>query len=498
MNFLSFYLLSFYSELFILINICVLLLFGSIFSSRKNLGFPISSKSIFFLSLQISFLSLILIFNQNPIFIISWNSFFIFDSSSYYFKLVFLIFFIVWLFSVYNFSQKFKVIKFEFWILALLSLISLFLIIQSFDLLTIYLSIEFQSLIFYILASFNRNSEFSTEAGIKYFILGALSSALLLLGISIIYYLTGLTHFNDLMKFFSIDLTNNFIFFNELLFGLLLIIIAFLFKFNSAPFHFWTPDVYEGSPTPVTLFFSIFPKISILILISRLNFFIFYDFNQFFIFLFTCCIFSSSLIGTFSAFFQKKWKRFITYSSISHVSFFLICFIFSDFISILSLFNFLFIYLIMIFSFFLFFLNLNFLKFPFFFQIRYLNSLSSLNFTNKILSFSLLIILFSMIGIPPLAGFFAKFFIFFSSVQKKIFGITFFILFFNCISCFYYLRIINLIYFNKVPKLYLIFLPIDKPSSLILNIFILVNFFLFLDLNFFLNLINLFIFSIFY
>lgn len=152
----------------------------------------------------------------------------------------------------------------------------MFFTIQAFNILSIYLSIEFQSLVFYILASFKRTSEFSTEAGLKYFVLGAFSSALLLFGLSLIYSLTGLSSLGDFSKFFiSIKLDSNL--FYGIIVGLIFISIALFFKLTSAPFHMWSPDVYEGSPTSVTSFFSIFPKLVIISLVLRIFVISFYD-----------------------------------------------------------------------------------------------------------------------------------------------------------------------------------------------------------------------------
>ena len=179
--------------------------------------------------------------------------------------------------------------------------------LQAYDLLSIYIIIEFVSLSFYILASINRNSEFSTEAGLKYFILGAFASALLLLGFSLLYSLSGLTNLQDLLIFFT-DYEYSFLpsFNSGFTISILAIFTSFLFKLGAAPFHFWLPDVYEGCPSPVTSFFAIIPKIGILSLFIRFIFTINENFfNKIFIFLFIV-IFLSSLIGTAGAFLQNK------------------------------------------------------------------------------------------------------------------------------------------------------------------------------------------------
>jgi len=496
MTFIYYHLYSVWTEIFILICVCILLLFGVINSNKSVYGYPILVKPISLFTIQTFFLSLILELLKTPIYINSWNNFFINDSFAHYSKEFLLILFIFWIFSVLKYNLLEKINNFEYWILILLSIISTFLIIQANDFLSVYLAVEFQSLIFYILASFNRNSEFSTESGIKYFILGAFSSAFLLFGISMLYNLTGLTNFNDFQLFF-LDFPSNEIGL-EIFICLIFILTALLFKLSAAPFHVWTPDVYEGSPTSVTMFFSLIPKLAILGLISRFTILVFYDLMDSFYFLFSFSILMSSLIGTLGAFSQKKWKRFVTYSSISHVSFFLIGLLSNDFESISSIFFYWFSYMFMLISLFSFFLDFRVIKYPKNLQLRYLSSLKYLSIVNPILSISLTIILFSMIGIPPIAGFFSKFFILFFSVKNNIIGLTLIILFFSSISCFYYLRLIRFIYFDKNPELNIIVSPISKLNSLVLGISIFFLFFLFLDLDFWFNLSKLLAFSFFF
>lgn len=188
----------------------------------------------------------------------------------------------------------------------LFSVVAISFVIFSFDLLSVYISIELQSLIFYILASFNRTSEFSTEAGLKYFILGAFSSAFLLMGSAILYGLCGVTNLMDFSKLCSGLLLFDSNFAVGLTVGIIFFITSLLFKFNSAPFHFWSPDVYDGVPLPVTATFAILPKIALAGLLIKI---IFFAFSQQLIlvkyFLFICCLLSS-ILGILGAFSQLK------------------------------------------------------------------------------------------------------------------------------------------------------------------------------------------------
>nr|YP_011017742.1 NADH dehydrogenase subunit 2 [Heterosiphonia pulchra]WQF69565.1 NADH dehydrogenase subunit 2 [Heterosiphonia pulchra] len=487
-------------EIFFVFSCLIILLFGVIFSYEPKFGYLIINKIIYKLFLQILILGLILILIQNPIYMLSWNSFFISNSFTCYSKILVLIISILWLLFSINYILKEKLINYEYWVLILLIIVALFLIIQVNDLLSTYLTIEFQSLIFYILASFNRSSEFSTESGLKYFILGAFSSGLLLFGFSLLYSVTGLTNFNDLSLFIiQINLISDDLVYNMIFLSFCFILISFLFKLSVAPFHMWAPDVYEGAPSSVTALFGLMPKLPIIGLILKLNLIIFYNFFNLWLYLIIFCIVCSSLIGSFSAFAQIKWKRFIVFSSISHLSFFLLALICNNFESVTSLFFYLIVYLIMSISFFNFFTNLFFYKFPFYFQIRFFEQLKSLMMLNPLLGMFLGIIIFSMAGIPPLAGFFAKFFVLLNAVKNSFFILVFIILLSNGISCFYYIRLVKAIYFStNEPKYFLVIMPFEKQSSFVLCFCIFLLVFLIFDFNFIFLCTNLLALNFFY
>nr|YP_010620019.1 NADH dehydrogenase subunit 2 [Symphyocladiella dendroidea]WAX04032.1 NADH dehydrogenase subunit 2 [Symphyocladiella dendroidea] len=479
-------------EFFLFLIICYCLLFGSIYSSFSSLQFPILINSIRFFSLQGLIFSFILLTATSPIFFTYWNNLLINDSLAFYGKFLILFFGIIW-FLIFPISKL--ILNFEFWILILLSIIALSLLLQAFDLLSIYLLIEFLSLTFYILTSINRNSEFSTESGLKYFILGAFTSSLLLFGFTLLYNFTGLTNLRDFLIFFT-DYSSTLYQFTNLDFGLFLsifcILTALLFKLGAAPFHFWIPDVYEGALNLVTGFFAILPKIAILTLILRFVFLTFGDylFSEIYLFL-LICTFLSSLIGTVGALLQTKWKRFIAFSSITHISFFLLSLCSTNPDHLIYLFIYLFIYLLMSSAFFAFFSIFTKFKFPISFTPRFLNSLIFLNFTNQPLAILFTIILFSFAGIPPLAGFFAKFFIFYSAISSSLFFLIFSLLLLNCISCFYYISLIKKNYFHTINFSYL---PIINSSAKIETL-IVFNILIFLILFFILEFDSIFLFS---
>lgn len=451
---------------------CFLLLVGVILNQNLKYGSTLITKNIQFLFIQVLIFCLVLSWNQYFIYATVWNNLLINNSFAFYSKIWILVLIILWFFiSLHNVNLE-KILNFEFWILILFCSVASLLILKSYDILSVYILIEFQSLIFYILASFKRNSEFSTEAGIKYFILGALASSFLLFGFSLLYNITGLTNFNDLSLFFS-DLNHyNYNVFISLSF----ILVSLLFKLNIAPFHMWSPDVYEGSPSSITAFFSLIPKLIIINLLLQLLTVVFYNYINFWYYIIVFCILFSSMIGVFLAFKQNKWKRFIVFSSISHFSFILLPLLLHNNENINNLFQYLFVYLIMNLNFFTIFLNLYYIKIPFFYQTRFLINLKTFTILNPLIAVSFGVTLFSMAGIPPLAGFFIKFFVIFSALKAKTLNLILIILFFNVISVFYYIRLIKLIYFNfEQPTKFEIYLPLNKFPSiiLVLNLYIL-------------------------
>lgn len=470
------------TEIFIITNICFLLIYGVLFSTSSKLGYPLITQNIGLLTSQIIIFSFLLNFFIQPLDLLNWNGFLINDLFTYKAKFFFLLINLGWVSISFYYIIYEKINVFEYWILILLSIVAMLFMLQAYDLLTVYLIIEFQSLIFYILASFKRTSEFSTEAGLKYFVLGAFSSALLLFGSSLIYGLTGLTNLSDISKFFTgISLNESYLFIGTII-GLTLIIISLLFKLSAAPFHMWAPDVYEGSPTSITAFFSIMPKLTILTLLFRFLIFSFHDFVLFWQNIILISIIFSILIGTLTAFSQIKWKRFFAYSSINHVGFFLLALLTNNLEGVSGAIFYVIIYMITMIGIFSFLLSLRFYKYPNHYQVRYLKDSVSLVKTNSVLALSITLILFSIAGIPPLAGFYSKVFILLSALQTNAFGIAIFAILVSCIACFYYIKLIKNMYFDNLEKLEISY-PINKFNSLILGISLLFSLFISYDIE---------------
>jgi NADH-quinone oxidoreductase subunit N len=365
---------------------------------------------------------------------------------------------------------------FEYTILILLSIQGTSLVLMSMNLFGIYIALELQNLCFYVLASLKRYSNFSTEAGLKYFLLGSFSSSLLLFGISLIYGFLGTV---DLFDIFFILTNFNF----EIIHILLILAIFFflcglLFKIGSVPFHWWIPDVYEGSPTVITMFFSILPKILLVFLFIKLYFMLLF-FELKFSYLFIITGFLSIVVGGVYAMFQFKIKRFLAYSTIVNVGFILIGFSVFSLDGMYSIIVYLFCYLVPVLSFFLF---LIFFRLKNKSELNNLFELSNFNY-NTMLIFFISILFFSFLGLPPFMGFFGKFFIYLNLLNNLNYLIFLILLISSVIVGFYYIRVVRFLFFS--------YYQIEKKNILNINVNI------FFTLIIYLNLFFLFFFDFF-
>jgi NADH-quinone oxidoreductase subunit N len=434
-----------------------------------------------------------------------------------YFKLLitFCIFFFLIFSKIYSLHEK-SFAFYEFYILVLLSFLGMFLFISSNSLISLYLSLELMSLTFYIMAASKRYTTFSTEASLKYFILSSLASCIILYGMSLVYGFSGLIYFDDLKIFLDQSLLfsgyDKFLHFyvfdyygpNDIdylnldsgfLLGLILITIGFLFKIGAAPFHVWVPDVYEGAPLPVTLFFAILPKIVFaFFFLNFLNNIIFVEafsstYLKPFAFIFLFCGVLSFFVGSFGALYQSKIKRLLAFSAISNVGFFCFSFLLSSFYGsfveiIFGLFVFIISYVFL--TFLIFFLILNLRRYNNNIEVKKILDLENLFKINPAFSIIFALSFFSLAGIPPLLGFFGKFFILSPLVEYNFYFIALFILVFSVISSFYYIRIIKIIFFSK-KNTWTFFKPISRSSSFILVFFSFFNIFFVLNPSFFLE-----------
>ncbi len=424
-----------YPEIFISIIIMFLLLLG-VFKKK-------SSTLIYNLSIISLIGALVLIFNHPLDTEIGlFNNSYKIDYLSSFMKILTLIAAFFVLVSSSKYLKIFNIFKIEYSILILCSILGMFVIISSNDLIVFYIGLELQSLALYVLASFNRDEIKSSEAGLKYFVLSALSSGLLLYGCSLIYGLSGSTNFELI--------ANNF---NEsqygITFGIVFILVGLAFKISAVPFHMWAPDVYEGSPTSVTLFFATIPKISALTIFIKFLYIPFINIIDQWQMIIIFLSIASMLFGAVAAIGQKNLKRLIAYSSIGHMGYALAGITTGTNNGIESSIIYISIYTVM-----------NLALFSCLFMMKRndkyyenIDDLSGLSKNHPILSLAFLIILFSLAGIPPLAGFFAKFYVFKAVIEESMFFLAIVGLLSTVIAAFYYLRIIKIIYFDE---------PLDK------------------------------------
>jgi len=337
-----------------------------------------------------------------------------------------------------NYLKIFNIFKIEYSVLILSSVLGMMIMISANDLIVFYMGLELQSLALYVLATFNRENLKSSEAGLKYFVLSALSSGLLLYGCSLIYGFSGSTNFEVI----STQLNSNEY---ALTFGIVFILVGLAFKISAVPFHMWAPDVYEGSPTTVTLFFTIVPKIAALTVFIRFLYVPFLNLVDQWQMIIIFLSIASMLLGAIAAIGQTNIKRIIAYSSIGHMGYALAGLSTGSNDGIQSSIVYIIIYIIM---------NLGFFSCLLMLKrnneyYESLDDLSGLSKNHPLLSLSLLIILFSLAGIPPLAGFFAKFYIFKSVIEQSMYFLAIIGLLSTVVAAFYYLRIIKIIYFDN-------------------------------------------------
>ncbi len=419
-------------ELFLSLAIMFLLMLGVFIKKSFKL---ISSLTIIVLIFLIA-----LTVNQPNEVAKIFNDSYIIDKFSILMKTLTFLFSIFVLVSSKEYLKINNINNIEYPIIILASVLGMILMISSYDLIVFYLGLELQSLCLYILAAFRRDDQKSSESGLKYFILSAIATGLLLYGCSLIYGFTGSTNFQIISK--------NLNEFNTgAVFGIVFVIVGLAFKISAVPFHMWTPDVYEGSPTSVTIFFSLIPKIAALSVFIRFMYVPFINVIEQWQMIIVLLSIASMILGAVAAIGQNNIKRLMAYSSIGHMGYALAGISTGTNTGIQSSIIYLIIYLLM---------NLG--AFGCIFMMKKENvyhenisDLSGLSKNNPLLALSFLIILFSLAGIPPLAGFFAKFYVFMAVIESKMYLLAIIGLLTTVVSAFYYLRIIKIIYFDK-PK----------------------------------------------
>lgn len=332
--------------------------------------------------------------------------------------------------------------RFEYPVLILLATLGMLMMVSAGDMMSLYLGLELQSLSLYILAAFSRDNLRSTEAGLKYFVLGALSSGLLLYGMSLVYGFTGTTNFAGLAHFFEHGAAHGPSV--GAIVGIVFILSGLAFKISAVPFHMWTPDVYEGAPTPVTAFFAVAPKIAALGLILRLMTGPFGDLVAQWQQIVTFFAVASMLLGAFAAIGQRNIKRLMAYSSIGHMGYALVGLAAGTEAGVSGVLVYMAIYLFMNAGAFTAILCMSRNER----MVENIDDLAGLGKRQPMMALVIGLFMFSLAGIPPLAGFFGKFYVFMAAIDAQLYGLAVIGVLASVVGAYYYVRIVKIMYFD--------------------------------------------------
>ena len=399
-----------------------------------------SFRLISYLSIGVLLTALVAVIPSNAETAVTFSGLFIVDGFSGFTKVLVLLGSAAAVLLSIDYLEQEKLDRFEYPVLVVLATLGMLMMVSANDLISLYMGIELQSLALYVLAAIQRDSARSTESGLKYFVLGALSSGMLLYGASLIYGYTGATGFPEIAAALA-DQDGTSI---GLLFGLVFLIAGLAFKVSAVPFHMWTPDVYEGAPTPVTAFFAVAPKIAAIALFVRAMIGPFPaitgDWQQIIVFL----SIASMVLGAVTALVQTNIKRLMAYSSIGHVGFALVGLAAGTQEGVSAVLIYMAIYLVMNVGAFSLILAMRRKEGP----VEDINDLAGLSKTRPAMALALLVFMFSLAGIPPLAGFFGKFYVFVAAIDAGLIALSIIGVLASVIGAFYYLRIVKIMYFD--------------------------------------------------
>jgi len=337
-----------------------------------------------------------------------------------------------------DYAKRERQERFEYSILIVLSTLGMLMLISAADLIALYVGLELMSLPLYVVAASHRSSLRSTEAGLKYFVLGALSSGMLLYGASLVYGFTGTVSFTGIAHS-AADAGSG------LIFGLVFLFVGFCFKVSAVPFHMWTPDVYEGAPTPVTAFFAAAPKVAGIAMFVRATVVAFPGITAQWQEIVVFVAIASMLLGAFAAIGQRNIKRLMAYSSIGHMGFALIGLAAGTAEGVQGVLVYMAIYLTMTLGVFAVILSMRRSGG----MVESIDQLAGLARTHPTMAFFLAMLLFSMAGVPPLAGFFAKFYVFLAAIKAGLYILAVIGVLASVVGAYYYLAIIKIMYFDE-------------------------------------------------
>ncbi|MCZ6720258.1 MAG: NADH-quinone oxidoreductase subunit NuoN [Proteobacteria bacterium] len=429
-------------EIFLAGAVLVLLMFG-VFAKRNT------TRSVTWLTVAALAAALGLVVEASPERTTTFYGMFVNDGFAGFMKMLVLIGAGATLVMSMSYVRREGMNRFEFPILILFATIGMLMMISANDLIALYVGLELQSLALYVIAAFQRDTVRSSEAGLKYFVLGALSSGMLLYGSSLIYGFTGTTNFDGLAQALALGAGPSI----GILVGLVFVLAGLAFKVSAVPFHMWTPDVYEGAPTAVTAFFAAAPKIAATGLLLRVLLGPFHglvgDWQQIVI----AISILSMLLGSFAAIGQTNIKRLMAYSSISHIGFALVGLSAGTAVGVRGVIVYMTIYMAMTLGTFACILAMR--------QkgrmVEGIADLGGLAKSNPLMALALAIFMFSMAGIPPLAGFFGKLYVFLAVIEEGLYGLAVIGVLSSVVSAFYYVRIVKVMYFDAPAE------PFDRP-----------------------------------
>ena len=341
-----------------------------------------------------------------------------------------------------DFMRAHKIAGFEFPVLLLLATLGMMLLISASDFIALYLGLELMSLALYVVAAYSRDNVRASEAGLKYFVLGALSSGMLLYGVSLVYGYSGTVSFAGVAQALKGSSSLGVIF------GLVFVLAGLAFKISAAPFHMWTPDVYEGAPTPVTTFFATGPKVAAMAVLVRVTLTAFPGVASEWRQIVTFISIASMALGSFAAIGQSNIKRLMAYSSIGHMGFALVGLAAGTVEGAHGVVVYMAIYLVMTLGTFAGILSMRRSGA----YVEEISDLAGLARTNGPMAFFLAMMMFSLAGAPPLAGFFAKFYVFAAAMKADLYGLAVIGVLLSAVGAYYYLRIVKIMYFDEPVK----------------------------------------------
>jgi NADH-quinone oxidoreductase subunit N len=449
-----------YPELLLAVGAVVLLLAGVLFSRERSTGLSVISIVLL--------VAVIAVAIWQPAEGVLFNGGFIVDGFARYMKFLVLGGSAVTLILSTSAAKPFGLDKFEYSILVLLATLGMMVMVSANDLMSLYVGLELQSLALYVVAALRRGDSRATEAGLKYFVLGALASGLLLYGASLVYGFTGMTQLDQIVGAIAGEGRSI-----GLIFGMVFLLAGIAFKISAVPFHMWTPDVYEGAPMPVTAFFSTAPKVAAMALIIRVVTVSFgpitHDWQQIVVFL----SIASMVLAAFAAIGQNNLKRLLAYSSIGHVGFALVGLSAGTAVGVEGVAIYLAIYITMNIGFFAVLLSLRTADG----YVESIPQLAGLAQKRPFAAAIMAVVMFSFIGLPPLAGFFAKWQVFLAAIDAHLFALAIIGVLASAVSAFYYLRIVKVMYFDE-PTSEFAAAPAELTAVMAVSGFLIVTYFL--------------------